>query len=95
MEILQQIGTSGLPGVIVALVTTIIGVIYAINGSKSKAEEIAKNSYEKAIDAQKAYNEVLEKRLKDVEDELRIIHMALKQSGLHVTVDGRIEHIHK
>lgn len=95
MEILQQIGISGLPGVIVAVVTTIIGVIYAVNSSKSKAEEVARDSYEKAIKAQQTYNEVLEKRLRDVEEELKIIHTALKQSGMHLTVDRRIEHIHK
>jgi hypothetical protein len=78
MDNLQQIGISGLPGVIVALVTTIIGVIYAINSSRSKAEEISKNAYEKAIKAMQTYTEILEKRVADVEEENERLSRELK-----------------
>jgi hypothetical protein len=95
MEILQQIGASGLPGIVVAIISTIIGVIYAINSSKSKAEQITKDSYDKAIKQQKIYEDILEKRLKDAEEESRklrnmqeALFEALKSRDIYITISG-------
>jgi hypothetical protein len=97
MEILQQIGSSGIPGVIVALVTTIIGVIYAVNNAKLKVEELTKNAYEQTIKAQKEYNDILDTRLKDIEKEnarlsytLTAILDVLKSREIYITVQGHL-----
>jgi hypothetical protein len=90
-------GLTGWPATLLTLFSIIAYGWYIKRASKSKAEEIATSSYEKAITAMQTYSDILGKRLEEAEKEttrinltVATIYAALKARGIHVTIDGEM-----
>jgi|HubBroStandDraft_3_1064219.scaffolds.fasta_scaffold621780_2 hypothetical protein len=90
-------GVSGWPATLLTLFAIIVYGWYIRRSSKSKAEEVATTSYEKAIKAMETYSDVLGKRLGEAEKEntklnhvVETIYAALRARGIYITIDGEM-----
>lgn len=89
MEIIQNLSSiASWPSLIFMLVFIVTGSIYVKRTAKAQADEIEKKANKSAIEALQTQVNVLTDRIKYLES-------ALREVGIHVTLDGKIEHIHK
>ena|SRR5437899_5941932 len=101
MDIFKDLlGISGWPGTIFTLLGIIAYGFYITRSAKGKAEKIAGEAKDGAIDAMNKYLDVLKERIKDAETEntkmkhvVDTIYTALKARGIYITIDGDMIHI--
>ncbi len=101
MDIFKDLpGISGWPGTILTLFGIIAYGWYITRSAKGKAEKIASQAKDDAIDAMNTYLDVLKERIKDTEEEntkmkhiVETIYNALKARGIYITIDGDMIHI--
>ena len=100
MDITQIPGLTGWPGTLLTLVGIVIYGFYIKRSAKSKAEDLAKDAYDKAIKAMQIRADIQDKRLNDAEKEntrlqqtVETIYSALEARGIYITVQGRMVHI--
>ncbi len=97
MDILQNPLLAGLPSLLISLAVMVLIGFYINNTAKKRAEEITKNTYEETIRAQKEYNDILDKRLKDIEKQndrlgltLETIIDVLKSREIYISISGHM-----
>jgi len=97
MDILNIPGLAGWPATLLTLFGIVVYGWYIKRSSKSKAEAIATDSYEKAIRSMQAYSDILTKRLDDSDKEnvklnhiVSTIYAALRARGIFITIDGEM-----
>lgn len=92
MDILNFPGISGLPSLVLTIFTLIIGGWYITKHAKSKAETIAKEAQQSAIDAMQAEINVLRQRMEDErkENALQIQSVQKENTRLEHTIETLI-----
>lgn len=101
MDIFKDLpGISGWPGTVLTLLGIIVYGFYITRSAKGKAEKIASEAKDGAIEAMNTYMDVLKERIKDAEEEnikmrhtVETIVSALKAKGIYITIDGDMVHI--
>jgi predicted RNase H-like nuclease (RuvC/YqgF family) len=94
---LDLLNLPGWPGTLLSLFAMLAYSYYVKRSAKSKAEDLAKDAYEKAIHAMQEYIAILEKRIAETEKEnerlqrsIETICEALDARGLHITIQSRM-----
>jgi hypothetical protein len=101
MDIFKDLpGISGWPGTLLTLLGILAYGWYITRSAKGKAEKIASDAKNDAIEAMQKHLDVLKERIKDTEDEnIKMMHTvetivsALKSRGIYITIDGDMIHI--
>jgi hypothetical protein len=89
VDIIQSLlSQSSWPGLIFTALSLFFGGWYIKRSSKSRAEEIARGANKEAIEALQLHVRVLLQRIEYLEK-------VLKDAGIHVSIDGKIEHVHR
>jgi len=101
MDVFKDLpGISGWPGTLLTLLGILAYGFYITRSAKGKAEKIAGEAKDGAIEAMNTYLDVLKERIKDAEEEnakmkhtVDTIYTALKARGIYITIDGDMIHI--
>ena|SRR2546429_8214549 len=101
MDIFKDLpGISGWPGTVFTLLGILVYGFYITRSAKGKAEKIAGEAKDGAIEAMDKHLNILKDRIKDTEDEntkikhiMETIVSALKLKGIYITIDGDMIHI--
>jgi len=101
MDIFKDLpGISGWPGTILTLFGILVYGWYITRSAKGKAEKIASEAKDGAIEAMNTHLNVLKERIRDAEDEnikmkhtVETIYSALKSRGIYITIEGEMIHI--
>lgn len=96
MDILQGLSTlTGWPGLVFLILSVIFGGIYIRRASKSQADAIAKKADREAIESLQRQVAIQGEEIATANARIKHLEAALAIAGIHVAIDGRIEHIYK